>query len=203
MYSFQALQILMFLIPGLISATIVDVLIVRGKKKEFERIMEALILSMLIYTIYSFVSGTSPVTLNQLETTGTYSFDRGSLLWLTLLSIGISVLVSCFITTDLHMRLARFLRVTTKTARPSVWLDVFHNLKRYIIVEFVDGTRLMGWPSHYSDDPEQQYLFLSEPAWVVEVDGRLKFEKLDKLEGVLITPEKRIKYIQILATQEV
>ena len=54
MYTFQALQILIFLIPGFISATILNVLIVRKEKREFGKIVEALIFSMVIYTIYSF-----------------------------------------------------------------------------------------------------------------------------------------------------
>ena len=51
MYSFQALQILIFLIPGFISAVILDTLVVRIEKKELGKIIEALIFSMIIYTL--------------------------------------------------------------------------------------------------------------------------------------------------------
>ena len=67
MYTFQALQILIFLIPGFISATILNVLIVRKERKEFGKIVEALIFSMFIYTIYSFIFGKAPIALNQIK----------------------------------------------------------------------------------------------------------------------------------------
>ena len=55
MYTFKALQILIFLIPGFISTAMLSVLIVRKEQKELGKIVEALIFSLLIYTIYSFV----------------------------------------------------------------------------------------------------------------------------------------------------
>lgn len=54
MYSLDALQVLIFLVPGFISTAVLDALTVREKKSELGRIAEALIFSILINTIYSF-----------------------------------------------------------------------------------------------------------------------------------------------------
>ena len=43
MYTLQALQIFIFLIPGFIAATTLDHLIIRNTKKELERIIDLLI----------------------------------------------------------------------------------------------------------------------------------------------------------------
>jgi len=59
--SFQTLQVLIFLIPGFIAQKIVDTLVVRKEKKEFGKVVEALIFSMIIYTIYSFESAKGQV----------------------------------------------------------------------------------------------------------------------------------------------
>ncbi|MFH1859834.1 MAG: DUF6338 family protein [bacterium] len=193
MYTFQSLQILIFLIPGFIAATIFNVLVVRKERKEFEKIIEALIFSMLIYTIYSLVSGSSPVALNQIKGTITYSYNSNSFLCLGLLSIGIPVILSFLITNDWHMKLARGLRVSRKTARSSVWFDVFCDIRKPIIINFENGRRIYGWPKYYSDEPETPYIFLLKPAWIQEG----KYVDLN-VKGILITPEQKIESIEFL-----
>lgn len=193
MYTFQSLQILIFLIPGFIAATIFNVLIVRKERKEFEKIIESLIFSMLIYTIYSLVSGKSPVTLNQIEGTITCSYNGNSFLYLGLFSVGIPTILSFLITNDWHMKLSRKLQISRKTARSSVWFDVFCDIRKPIIINFENGRRIYGWPEYYSDEPETPYIFLFKPAWIEED----KYVDL-KVRGILITPEQKIKSIEFL-----
>lgn len=195
MYTFQALQILIFLIPGFISGTILNALIVRKEEREFGKIIEALIFSMLIYTIYSFVSGRSPVSLNQVGQSITYSYDHNSFLWLGLLSIVIPVVLSLFVTNDWHMKLARGLQISRKTARSSVWFDVFCDIRKHIIINFENGRRIYGWPMYYSNNPENPYIFLHKPAWIQED----KYVDID-IEGILVTPEQKIESIEFLKT---
>jgi len=193
MYTFQALQILIFLIPGFISATILNALIVRKEKKDLGKIIEALIFSMLIYTIYSFVSGSSPLMLNLTGKSITYSYDSKSFLWLGLLSIGIPVVLSFLVTNDWHMEVARELRISKKTARSSVWFDVFCDKVTHIIINFENGRSIYGWPEYYSEEPEKPYIFLHKPAWIQEE----KFIDVE-VEGILITPEQKIESIEFL-----
>lgn len=129
----------------------------------------------------------------QLEGSISYYYDSQSLLLLVSLSIGIPLVLSFSITNDIHMRFARFLRITSRTARPTVWHDVFSTMETHVIVHFQDGRRIQGWPLYYSDDPEKRYLVLYDPAWVKED----KFEYLN-VEGILITPENKITFIEFL-----
>jgi hypothetical protein len=195
MFTFQALQLLLFLIPGFISATILNVLVVRRDKKELESIVEALIFSMLIYTMHSVISGQSPVTIDQTEATisYSYSYESRSLLWLILLSVLTPLGLSFLITNDWHMKLARKFRISKKTARSSVWLDVFCDIKQSVIINLENGRRIFGWPMYYSDEPEKPYIFLYKPAWI---EGE-EFIDLD-VEGILITPEQKIESIEFL-----
>jgi len=193
MYSVQALQILIFLIPGFIAAVILDALVVRMEKKEVGKIIEALIFSMIIYTIYSSISGKSPISLSKIEESTTLFYDSKSFLWLALLSLFIPLLFSFFITNDLHMKLARKLQITRKTARASVWFDVFSDLDKHIIINFENGRRIYGWPMYHSTKPENPYIFLFNPAWIQEKE----FIDLN-IEGILITPEQKIDSIEFL-----
>jgi hypothetical protein len=95
------------------------------------------------------------------------------------------------------MKLARALRISKKTARSSVWFDVFSDKKTAIIINFENGRRIYGWPLYYSDNPEKPYIFLSKPAWIKKGKEKDEFIHLD-IEGILITPEQKIESIEFL-----
>jgi len=178
--SIEVLNILVFLIPGFISSVVLNALVVRkGEQKELQRVVEALVFSMLVYAIYSLF-GRQPVSPDS-ESVPIY--DPLSLL----------ILVGLFVTNDWHMRIARKLRITNKTSRSSLWYDVFAEQGKYVIVYFKDESRVCGWPKHYSDDPEEPYIFLTDP---------LKFKDGQFVEagvhGVLITPGLEISHIEFV-----
>ena len=194
MYSFQALQILVFLIPGFISSSLLNALIVRESKKgDTERIIEALIFSMLIYLVYSTFDHKNPIALVQTSDTLTYSYETTSFLSLLVISIFLPLVFGVLITNDLHMKVARKLRISTRTSRSSVWFDVFCDQKKHVIIDFENGRRLYGWPMYYSDTPEQPYVFIHRPCWIQDD----KFVDTGLL-GMLITPAQKIEAIEFL-----
>jgi hypothetical protein len=194
MYTFNALQIFIFLIPGFISSKFLDSLVIRKQdQKELTSIVEALILSMVIYTIYSLTGLPSPVTLDQVNSTFSYNYDSKSFIILLGISIVLPLLLAFVVNNDLHMGLARVFKITKKTSRLSVWHDIFYDKKPLVIIDFTDNRRLFGWVEHFSDDPDKPYLFVAQPQWVID----------DKyiptgLEGMLITPEEKISFIEFL-----
>ncbi len=194
MFTFQALQILIFLIPGFIASAVLNALVVRKDKNEFGRIVEALVFTLIIFTIYSLFSDKSPVALSTVGDNMTYSYDSHAFLYLVAISVILPVVMSFLVTHDLHMRLSRKLHISKKTARTSVWVDVFYDLDNYVIVNFKDGRRIYGWPTYFSTDPDQQYVFLSNAAWIEETE----FKPLEGAEGILITPELEIESIEML-----
>jgi len=194
MISFQALQILIFLIPGFISSSILNSLIVRrDERREFPAVIEALIFSMLVYTAYAVIRGTSPIALDQQGQAPTLSYEAMGFLWLLLISVVLPMSMSFLVTTDLHMKIARGLRITRRTSRSSTWFDVFYDIKTYVIIDFDNGRRVYGWPMYYSDNPEDQYVFLHDPYWI---EGEEFIET--GLKGLLITPAQRIEFIEFL-----
>jgi len=196
--SYEFLHVLIYLIPGFISSAIMNIMNVRAKEqKEFGKIVEALIFSLLVYTIYSLVTKNSPIEIVKIGESFTYSYNYKSFLLLILICVSIPLIFCFFITNDLHMKLARALRISKKTARSSVWFDVFSDKKTAIIINFENGRRIYGWPLYYSDNPEKPYIFLSKPAWIKKGKEKDEFIHLD-IEGILITPEQKIESIEFL-----
>ena len=194
MYTFQALQIFIFLIPGFISSKLLDTLVIRRQdQKELNGIIEALILSMIIYTLYSFTGLSNPIILNQANNTIAYNYDPKSFLLLTGASVLLPLFFAIVINNDLHMKIARTLKITKKTARLSVWHDTFYEKTSRVILDFADGRRLFGWAEHFSDDPDKPYIYIAQPQWI---KGN-KYIKTE-LDGILITPEQKIAFIEFL-----
>ncbi len=194
----EVLQILIFLLPGFIAASLLDAFIPRKKKELFEKIIEALIFSMVIYILFSLFGGTSPIFLKVMSQGDVriYSieYNRIAFWWLFGLSIFLPALLGLLFTFDLLMKLARFFRLTRRTGRNSVWLEAFSDTNTHIIINFKDGRRIYGWPMHYADDPEKPYLFLYRPLWINEKNEFIESD----LRGMLITPEDPIEFIEFL-----
>ena len=194
MYTFQAIQIIIFLIPGFIADIVYNGLVVRRQPKEFKLIIEALIFSVLIYTPYYYFFEALPILFTKKDDLIIYSFNGTSLSILLLFSLFFPIVFSYIVNNDIHMRILRFFKITTKTAGETIWLDVFYTHKNFIIINFEDGRRIYGWPMYFSETPQNPYIFLYKPKWI---DNENKFIELNN-EGILITPEMKIQSIEFL-----
>jgi hypothetical protein len=193
MYTYQALQILVFLIPGFTVSAILHSFIVRQEKKEIGKVVEALFFSLLVYSFYSLFFDRSPISIETTNEIIDYTYNGKAFITLSLITIALPCILSLIVSNDLHMSLARYLKITKRTSRNSVWLDVFMNCKQHIIINFENGRRIYGWPSYYSDSPKEPYIFLADPYWI---EGE-EITKID-VDGILITSEQKIESIEVL-----
>ena len=161
--SAETLTIFIFLIPGFVSTLIINTIIVRKEKDNLSKIIEALVFSFIIYVIMSMVNGERSVLISseQINSKTVYavSYNSSVIIPVAILSLMLPILLGFLSTTDIHMKLLRKLKITNKTARETVWLDVFTEQKRYVIVNLSDGRRIFGWPMYYSNNPEEGCLY--------------------------------------------
>jgi len=168
----ETLNILVVLLPGFVSSTILNMLIVRKPKGNLSKLIEALVFSFLIYVTIVGVAGVDPMGVA--EGQGAVAASRGSqisprfLVATTLAALLLPLILGFLATNDLHMRVLRYCRITAKTSRATTWLDVFMDQERYVIVNLRDGRRVFGWPMYFADNQEDSTLYLFNPAWVNE-----------------------------------
>lgn len=200
---FEALAVLFVLLPGFLSARVVQSLCVRASQSELEKFVEALLYSFVTYVV--FVAAFRRVPLAVIEKVSpdgsrVYRPDLGSLDLVVLLLIAgvLGTFISISITNDLHGKFFRFIRATQRTTRPSIWNDVFHDLSFFVQVQFSDGRKLIGWPRYFSDTPEEASLFLEKAAWI---DHEGKEEDIPG-PGILITKNMPIETIMFLKGQQ-
>ena len=196
--SYETLTVFVFLIPGFLSSIILNCVIVRKEKDNLSIIVEALVFSLLIYFAIFLINLSSPITIidSQKDNVSTYSirFQSDVLFAVMFLAVIFPLAIGASINRDWHMWLLRKAKITTKTARANIWLDLFADQDRYVIVNFSDGRRLFGWPMYYSNTlaPEERSLYLYDPSWI-DADG----EYIDLgIHGILLTKEELIESIE-------
>jgi len=177
--NFESLLLLLFLIPGFLSIIIYNNLIY---------------LSTALITGFFLVKG---VTINDAQGTSqiTWEYDRVSIFVTIVLSILLPILMGYLNRYDLPLQFLRKIKVTNRTGRPSIWLDVFYDLKRGIIVHMKDGRRLVGWPQYFSNNIGPGPLYLTHPSWINEQG---EYVDLVEVDGVLLVDHTEIAHIEFL-----
>ncbi|MEM1115160.1 MAG: DUF6338 family protein [Bacteroidota bacterium] len=190
-WSSETVSVLIVLLPGFLSSAVLDALIVRKDRDLAGRVLEALVFSFLTYAISSALLQRDAQGAS-FQDTGV-GFEGADLLLILGVAFVLPVLLSVSINNDLHMRVLRKIRVTSKTSRDAVWLDVFTDQEAYVIVNFKDGRRLFGWPMYYADSAEDGHLYLHDPAWINE-EGQY----VELARGIFIVDASIVETIEFL-----
>lgn len=196
---FETLLTLTILLPGFLSAAILNGLTVRRERTQLEKIVEALVFSFVLYALWTSLVLQQPLTIHSEKvedkvTRYSISLEPADVLWLFGLAVGFGLLMSLLVTNDIPTKLLRWLRITHVSTRSSVWGDVFIDIKKYVLVEFADGRRILGWPRYVSDTPDEASIFLEKASWVLDDGSEVPIHG----PGILITKHMPIQSVSFL-----
>lgn len=199
--SIEALGILLLLLPGFSCAFLVQRIAVRAKQSELDKVIEALLLSFVLYLItLPFFGYSLPVSWTA-SRDGNYANYAIRFHWSHLLALGgsagvLALLYGANINRDWLLSLLRKWNLTERTARSSIWSDAFQDIKQsYVNVGLEDGRSVLGFLRYYSDDWQDSSLFLEDAAWLDEDGKQLPIEG----PGILLTKEAHIVFVSFLA----
>lgn len=194
--------ILLFLLPGFVSVGVIEILCVRKSKDAFERVIEALIFTMLNLAGFLIVRAL-------LELYPNIRFDHvefltpGNVGLMAFCSLAIGVGLAAEINHEWILGvLNNRVHLTRKTAKPSTWNETWTHAQKFVVVHLDDGRRIYGWPTFYSDSPEERALFLEDASWLDD-DNKLINEAapisvlLDKHSGI-----KLVEFLEPNATHQ-
>jgi hypothetical protein len=109
-------------------------------------------------------------------------------------SASIGLIVSYLINHDILTSFFRYIGITRKTSRISIWSDVFNDITGWIVIAFSDGRRVRGWPRYFSDVTDDSSVYLERAQWLSPDGSPLT----DEEEGLLITKDLSIQTISFL-----
>jgi hypothetical protein len=197
----EALGIFLILLPGFLCAYVVQSLAVRRKQTELDKVVEALLLSFLLYLpTLPFFGYSLPVSWHEVGTNS--NIFQITLHWKQLVTLAIASVVlgtgyAANINHDWFLSIFRLLHVTERTARSTIWNDVFQEVGGWVQVGLAGDVVVSGWLGYYSDEAEDSSLFIEQAAWI-DKEGK---ERLIDGPGILITKEVGIEYVVFLKSE--
>jgi hypothetical protein len=144
----------------------VQALAVRRAQSDIEKVIESLIFSLFLYVCtLPFFGYRLPLSWQEVRP-GIGDFQL-TVQWVQLSVLSIASLVfgiayAASINHDWIMRFFRWIRVTDRTSKNTIWNDVFGQIGGWVQVGLTDAVIVKGWLAYYSDNPERHRCFLNK-----------------------------------------
>ncbi len=141
-------------------------LAVRRAQSDIEKVIESLIFSLFLYVCtLPFFGYRLPLSWQEVRP-GIGDFQL-TVQWVQLSVLSIASLVfgiayAASINHDWIMRFFRWIRVTDRTSKNTIWNDVFGQIGGWVQVGLTDAVIVKGWLAYYSDNPERHRCFLNK-----------------------------------------
>jgi hypothetical protein len=160
------ISILQFLLPGFLAAWIYYGLTPGPKPSQFERVIEALILTLIVQVTTVAVRA-SLMWIGQFWSVGQWGEDY-ELTASTVLALLLGITLAYCANTDRLHAVCRKLGLTRQTSYPSEWFTVFTNNVTWVVLHFGDGRRIYGWPREWPSSPKVGHFALEQAEWLTE-----------------------------------
>ncbi|MGA3080453.1 MAG: DUF6338 family protein [Terracidiphilus sp.] len=203
----DALGVLLVLLPGFACAYAVQILAARRKQTELDKVVEALLFSLLIYLVtLPILHGFLPLRWvpepGQQPNSYQIFIDYPHLLTLAAAAFLFALLYAANINHDWLMKAFRWMGITERTSRTSIWNDAFQEIGGDVQVGIADGRCIVGWVRDYSDEDGEQTLFLENAAWLLSNRDGSETEMPIDDPGILLTKEMKIEYVVFLPRRQ-
>ncbi len=186
----------MYLLPGFITAWVYYGLTAFPKPNQFERIIQALIFTVIIQGITSLIKYILVIIGDKCLTICLWS-DVIKLIISIIIAFLLGLILSKIANNDRLFRILRKKNYTSLTSYPSEWYGVFALNKTYIVLHLDDGRRLYGWPIEWPSQPDSGHFSMTQAEWLTENDSI----ELNGVKTILI-PAKEVKYIEFMKLDE-
>ena len=188
----DVLTLLTQLMPGFLTAWVVYGLTTYTKPPQFERVVQALIYSFIVSAVVTLLE---LILLDVGKTVRFGTWNKSSeLVASTAVALLFGLLLSYCMRNDSFFKLARRLKLTSRTPYPSEWYGAFAVKPRYVVLHMSGGRRISGYPSEWPTEPTSGHFRLTNAAWL---DDENVETPLDGDESILIEA-KQVEMVELL-----
>lgn len=183
--------LLQYLLPGFLAAWVFYGLTSFPKPSQFERVVQALIFTLIIETIVFIIKAVA-IEIGRYNPCGFWD-KQSELFCSTLTAVLLGTIFSYFANRDGFHKIIRKFGITRETSYPSEWFGAFLKNITYVVLHFEDERRLYGWPIEWPSDPDRGHFVLVQASWL---DG----EKEIPITGVqsIMVNVKDIKWVEFM-----
>jgi len=192
----EVVSIIYYLMPGFLAAWVFYTLTAHRKTSPFERVVEALIFTVVVQAVTAVVRWIL-VLVGHIIVLGTWTQDS-ALIWSIVLALLAGSLVAWLANTDYLHRWLRGMHVTKRTSFPSQWYSAFNSQSRWVTLHLKGGRRLYGWPEEWPDHSDTGHFILDQPEWLLD-DGRRA--PLHSVERILVAASD-VELVEFLKSED-
>jgi hypothetical protein len=179
------------LLPGFLVAWILYGLTAYPKPSPFERVVQALIFTVVVRALVIVVEGIV-LFVGKWKVFGFWDKDV-ELIWSLIASILLGLILVWCVNNDFPTFLFRAdgeegcktccsrillplqkalskLHLTNKTLHANEWSNAFNTNSRFIVLHLEGSRRLYGWPRQFPDDPNSGHFIMTQCQWLLD-DG--------------------------------
>ncbi len=189
----EVVSVLRFLLPGFLAAWVFFGLTAHSKPSEFERVVQALIFTVIIQGAVATIRMSALYVGSVWWPLGRWTEDT-SLVWATVVALLIGLSFARWANNDwVHMQL-RKLRFTQETSFPSEWYGAFMQHPTYVVLHLSGEQRLYGWPEEWPSDPKKGHFSIAEGEWLGDENERTP------LAGVsnILVPASDVSFVEFM-----
>ena len=191
--SSEVVSVLSFLLPGFVAAAVFHSLTSYPKPNEFDRVVQALIFTIIAQAIVQGIQWMARLVKWELSWIAEFE-----ILVSVCIAVAVAIVVVYLSNHDTLHGLLRRLGVTKETAYPSEWYSTFYrNSDCYVILHLQGQRRLYGWPEEWPSHPDQGHFRIAEGEWLVE-DKRIL---LAENAVAIVIPAKEVEMVEFIRSE--
>lgn len=191
--SHTVVDVLTFLLPGFISAALLYNLTPAPRPIPFERVVQALIFTMIVQVCVIGVRIGLTEIGSRLVIIGRWT-DEVRLTWSVVLAVLLGFVMAWMANTDRVHSLLRKAGITQQTSYSSEWYGAFCQNKGYVVLHIKGQRRLYGWPQEWPSTPRTGHFVMAQAEWLTQ-DGRVA---LTGVNQILVRAED-VEMVELMA----
>jgi fumarate reductase subunit D len=184
--------LLQYLLPGFITAWVLYAFTSYPKPSQFERVVEALIFTIIIQAILFLLTGIF-IYAGHFYAFGVWN-DVSQIVWSVCCAILLGLILSYFSNNDRFHKIFRDLKITQQTSYASEWFHAFKENVTYVVLHFEDGRRLYGWPLEWPSMPNSGHFLITDASWL---DSEGKEIVLTGVDNMLVDV-RQVKWVEFM-----
>ena len=190
--SSEVIGILLFLLPGFVTASIFYWLTSHPKPSVFERVIQALIFTVIGRVITDvlkeFLTNICAIDENSLL------IKNEAYVLAVVVAVALALPFAYISNNDAVHRILRYFRITKETAYPSEWYSAFsRHPDCYVVLHLKGQRRLYGWPQEWPSRPDEGHFRIAEGEWLEE-DKRIAAQGV----SAILIPAGEVEMVEFL-----
>ncbi len=152
------------LLPGLLCAWIFHGLTAYPKPAAFERVIQALVFTVIIQALTALTEKIL-LALGALLSNPFIWGSNDAIIISAAYAILLGLLISYLTNNDIIHSVLRDLKITRESSYSSEWYGAFLT-PSYVVLHLKDDRRVYGWPSAWPSQPNTGHYVIKEPSWL-------------------------------------